>query len=72
MDILETIAIRIGWVAWALDARSKPELCPPECNEGHSYLWPCRARIKRPKKSTVGAHHDRFTDKKTPRLDLGD
>lgn len=72
MNILEEIAIRLGWIGFALDPRSKPWLCPPECSEGHTYLWPCRARIKKPKKSKIGAYHDGYTDANTPYLDLGD
>jgi hypothetical protein len=59
MGLLEELAVRLGWIAWAFQLKMKPGLCPPECREGHTYLWPCRQRIRKSKLSTVGAYHDK-------------
>lgn len=60
MNILEELAVRISWISLALSPKARFQ-CTPDCNEGHTYLWPCRARIKKPKKSTIGAYHDKNT-----------
>lgn len=59
MDLLEAAAIRFLHILHALRLRKTPGLCPPQCNEGHTYQWPCRARIKRVKQSNVGAWRDK-------------
>jgi hypothetical protein len=65
MRILEEFAIRLAWINFILSPKARFE-CSPDCQEDHTYLWPCRQRIKRPKQSSVGAYHD----KNTPYLDL--
>jgi hypothetical protein len=56
--LLEAFTIRLLWVAHSLRPKKTPGICPPACSEGHTYQYPCRARIKRPVKSKVGAYHD--------------
>jgi len=43
--LLEAFAIRVLWMFHATRLKRTPGLCPPACQEGHTYRWPCRARI---------------------------
>lgn len=45
--VFESLAIRLLWMYRATSLRRMPGLCPPQCNEMHTYKWPCRARIQR-------------------------
>lgn len=58
-EFMEGFVIRVLWVLHATRLRPTPGLCPPQCSEMHTYRWPCRARIRKPKKSNVGAYHDK-------------
>lgn len=53
---VEAATIRFLHILRALKPKKTPELCPPKCSEGHTYRWPCRARIRKPVKSNVGAY----------------
>lgn len=44
--MLEALAIRFLWICKALSPKRKPGLCPPQCEEMHTYEWPCRARVR--------------------------
>lgn len=44
--MIEALVIRFLWVLHALKPRKMPGLCPPQCDECHTFRFPCRARIK--------------------------
>jgi hypothetical protein len=57
----EAGAIRFLHAVHAFRLKKTPGLCPPQCHDGHTYHWPCRARIHRPKTSSVGAYRDKLS-----------
>lgn len=44
--MLEAATIRFLWVLHAFRLKRTPGLCPPQCDECHTFKWPCRARIR--------------------------
>lgn len=44
--MFEAFAIRLLWIKYALQLKKTPGLCPPQCRNSHTYIWPCRARVR--------------------------
>ncbi len=61
----EELTIRFYWVVHLTHFEKMRYLCPPECYDenlygenAHTYRWPCKERIRKPKISKVGAWRD--------------
>jgi hypothetical protein len=59
-DWFEAVWIRVLWVGHSISLKKMPGLCPPACSEGHTYKFPCRARLQvaRYAASTQYSHYD--------------
>lgn len=44
MSVIEALSIRFLWLLYALSFKRRPGLCPPTCNDCHTWKFPCRAR----------------------------
>lgn len=65
MKVFEKVAIRFLWIIHLTHFEKMKYLCPPECydedlygDNAHTYKWPCKERIKKPRQSTLGSHYD--------------